>query len=74
MRHSRLDISHSNNRWTTQATTVVRMKVEPANRIHRRQSHTQNELCVPSVTMDGRSYRPNKRPGQPDRQKGTVTE
>jgi DNA replication protein DnaC len=24
--------------------------------------------------MDGRSYRPNKRPGQPDRQKGTVTE
>lgn len=43
----------------------------PANRLRRSQGHAENKLCDPSVVMEGKSYRPNKRPGAPKPEKSS---
>jgi hypothetical protein len=40
------------------------MQIQPRDFLPRRQNDGQLQLCVPQVSMNGPSYRPNKRPGR----------
>ena len=48
---------------------MVRVQIEAGHRLCRSQGHAKNKLCDPSVHMEGKSYRPNKRPGAPTKEK-----
>jgi len=57
MRPSLLDIETTPNRRAPQSATMVRMDIQPRNRLRRRQRDRQLQLCVPLVITEGDSYR-----------------
>ena len=57
MRCSLLDIETAPDRLAPQSATVVRMGIQPGNRLSRRQRDRQLQLCVPLVNLKGDSYR-----------------
>ncbi len=57
MRRSLLDIKTTPDRCTPQPATVVRMDIQPGNRLSRRQHDGQQQLCVPLVMAKGDSHR-----------------
>jgi hypothetical protein len=57
MRCSLLDIEMAPDRRAPQAATVIRMDIQPGNRLSRRQRDSQLQLCVPLVALKGDSYR-----------------
>jgi hypothetical protein len=57
MRQYLLDIGRAPNGRSPQATTVLRMDVQPRNRAGSTQQNGQLQLCVPLVAINGPSYR-----------------
>lgn len=49
----------------TQPAAVIRMDIQARDLGLRRQNSGQLQLCVPQVSMNGPSCRPNKRPKSP---------
>src|ERR1700756_141729 len=72
MRSSLLDIQLTPNNRPAPSTTVIRMHIEPRNRLGRSQHHRQLQFCVPLVatTMpvcNGRSSTALESTGSPRR-------
>ena len=57
MRSSLLDIQLTPNNRPAPSTPVIRMHIQPRNRLRRSQHHRQLQFCVPLVTLKGDSYR-----------------
>ena len=57
MRCSLLDIKITPQSRSPQPATVIRVQIQPRNRVRRSQQHRQLQLCVPLVNTDGQSYR-----------------
>ena len=57
MRQYLLDIERAPNGRSPQATTMLRMDVQPRNRAGSTQQNGQLQLCVPLVALKGDSYR-----------------
>jgi hypothetical protein len=62
MRSLLLDIELTPNNRPPSSTTVIRMHIQPGDALRRSQHDGQLQLCVPLVSINGPSYRPNKRP------------
>lgn len=57
MRLSLLDIYLTPNNRPAPSTPVIRMHIQPRNRLRRSQHHRQLQFCVPLVALKGASYR-----------------
>ncbi|BBY44178.1 hypothetical protein MCEL_24730 [Mycolicibacterium celeriflavum] len=57
MRSSSLDIQLTPNNRPPPSTAVIRMHIQPGDSLRRSQNDGQLQLCVPSVVLDGESYR-----------------
>jgi hypothetical protein len=52
-----LDIEVTPDSEPPKSTTVVRVQIQPGNRLRRRHRDRQLQLCVPLVALKGDSYR-----------------